>query len=159
MLIIISLYQIAIGVTSLILFARTVLNSYSNMTSGHIFLASLVTVFIGYYLYTNFCVLFRKEFSRRHLQFNIWINFIQIVQLALLNLSFKIVLGMELAPYFLYNEKLVFGIRFDVFNIKLNLSYNNSQHDLGIGINVIPLIIFLLLNRQFYKQRKSHVLA
>lgn len=158
MLVFISLYQITIGIVSLFLFTRTVLAEYGNMTNGQLFVAVLISVFLIYYLYTNFCILFKRKIKKSHLQLNIWTNFIQIVQLTLLSVSYKMVIGMEVAPFFLYSEEISFGIKYAIFNIKLNLSYDSSQHDLRVGINIIPLVIFFMLNAQFNKKDNSQVI-
>lgn len=152
MLVFISLYQIAIGIVSLFLFIRSVIEAYRDMTNGQLFIAVLVTVFLVYYLYTNFCMLFSKVVKKLHLQFNIWMNFVQMVQLTLLSVSFKIVLGMEVAPYLLYSEKVSVGVKYDIFDLRLNLSYDSTRHDLSIAVNIIPLIFFLILNARYNKK-------
>ncbi len=155
MRIFISLYQITIGIASLFLFIQPVIEAYRDMTNIQLFIAILVIVFLGYYLYTNFCMLFGRITRKIHLQFNIWMNFIQIVQLTLFSISFKIILGMEVAPFLLYSDKVGLGVKYDIFNLRFDLSYDSSQHDLRVAVNVIPLVIFLILNAQYNKKKSN----
>lgn len=97
-------------------------------------------------------MLFSKVVKKLHLQFNIWMNFVQMVQLTLLSVSFKIILGMEVAPYLLYSEKVSVGVKYDIFDLRLNLSYNSTRHDLSVAVNIIPLIFFLILNARYNKK-------
>ncbi|HEY8956612.1 MAG TPA: hypothetical protein VIM72_12420 [Chitinophaga sp.] len=66
---------------------------------------------------------------------------------------------MEVAPFLLYSEKFGFGVKYDIFSLRFNLSYDSSQHDLIVGINIIPLIIFLILNARYNKKETGSNMA
>lgn len=59
---------------------------------------------------------------------------------------------MEIAPFLLYTDRVGLGVKYDIFNFRFNLSYDSSQPDLRVAVNIIPLIIFLILNAQYNKK-------
>lgn len=62
---------------------------------------------------------------------------------------------MEVALYLLYSEKVSLGVKYDIFNLRFNLSYDSTRHDLRVAVNIIPLIIFLILNARYNKKEFS----
>lgn len=144
-------YQLAIVSISTLIFVRNLFFSFRNpsMDAGAISIAFLGMAFSFYFLYTNIILLLKdhRNFDRC-LKFNAWVNCIQIIQLGVAGITFRVVLGTELAPYIFYsNDAFYFAIRHDSFNLKLNLSFSwrTAGDYVSVGLNIIPALISIYL--------------
>ena len=86
---------------------------------------------------------------------NIGANFFQIFHLSLLGFNYNFSAGLQITPYFLYNESLTIRVILDFFNVRFQLNYE-ADNDIMVGINLIPLIIFIILNKVLRDYKKSN---
>jgi hypothetical protein len=107
-----------------------------------IVLAAL-TIFIAY---TNFALLLKREKSWRFINFNKWANFAQIIHLSIFGFTYFFVIGLKLMPYFSYAEQMSLMIIRDWFSVRFVLVFQKGVSEINVGINIIPLLIFILLD-------------
>ncbi|HMH34456.1 MAG TPA: hypothetical protein VK543_15570 [Puia sp.] len=147
MLAVINIYQIAVGIISLIVFVGTLKKSLGNDINLNLAFTSLALIaLIVYLIYTNVLMLIKKGNFKRLLQINIWVNFAQVFYLSLLGFSYYIFIGIQIMPYFLYKQNINLGVHYELFNVRFSFSYQANE-EIAFGLNLIPLILCILLNR------------
>jgi hypothetical protein len=146
---IIVVYQIIAYLVSFFAFAAGIVTTLKDPLSNDIrgvFLVIFLCILVGYMVYVNVCLLINKGNIIRFLVITMWFNFFQIFYLSLMGLKYYLYLGTMLVPFFLYNGSMIIGFHFELFTTKMNLSYSKSS-EITIGLDLIPLIICLVLDR------------
>lgn len=118
-----------------------------NLTSS--FLKFIVLSISLLMIYSNVCLLFnlKKHQFRRFIVINKWANFSQIIHLSLIGINFYLIVGIHILFYYSYDVTQKIGIGYDFIDFTLVAKYFKSDVII-VGINLIPLIIFLIYNRK-----------
>ncbi|MNE54016.1 hypothetical protein D3C80_1487740 [compost metagenome] len=112
-----------------------------------LFLFSVYSILI----ITNLFLIFSKEFTRFCLIYNLFFALSQVVHVKLLGVIYEFSSGVEIIPFISLNNGYAFGIEYDIMRIVFTLFYDSSRLGFFVGINIIPLLIFLYFLRM-YKQ-------
>jgi hypothetical protein len=146
LLIIICFYQIFSSLITLGKFVYS-LTSFS-AKNDYPFLIILVGILLTglaiFFIYTNFYLLIKKGKGKMFVTFNKWINFFQIIQVSIFGFIFYFVIGPTFMPYFCYKEDMRLLFEHDTFQLRFALSFASGNDDIEVGINIIPLILFVL---------------
>jgi hypothetical protein len=149
MLKVINIYQILIWLISTIMFGEGLVVSLGNEKNYvAAFMKLLIVTFSVYFIYTNICLLFefKKERFPNFLRLNKWVNFLQIFHLSLVGFNYYIAVGVHILLYYSYNEIQIISIGFVPYVSSIQINYQRSTAILA-GLNLIPLLIFILVNR------------
>ena len=147
LLTIINVQQIVTYGICLILFVRYAIENILGekniiFTFTLIFLIALS----AYLIYLNTFLIFKREKSNSFILIIAWLNFLQIFFVSLMGFNYFLALGVVIMPYFNYTEAMTFGVHLGVFNTDFSFYYK-YEDKIAIGINIIPLIIFIVLSR------------
>jgi hypothetical protein len=131
-----------------------------NNFSISIFLISLLVVGLAIFLaYTNFHLLIRKEKNRKFINFNKWINFLQVIELSVFGFTFYLVIGLQVMPYFSFKEDIRLLWEIHSFHISSSIFFRTGVSDIEVGINLIQLILFLTwdyISRKYFSLFSVH---
>jgi len=156
MLAIINIYQIITSLISIIFFFQDFINSFGRIRNYFkSFTSFLIIILLAYILFTNVYALFNKKKISSYLTINIWFNFIQIFYISILGINYYLLIGLQIIPYYSYLEASSFKIYFEFFSVRMGIFYK-PNNEIAIAINLIPLIIFIILNN--YKKKFFDVL-
>jgi hypothetical protein len=109
-------------------------------------LSICVIIFSVFVICSNVLLLFNsKFFLAKNLNLNKWLNFIQIVNFSVLGLSFYMIVGVHLTGYYYYDKVQEVSYTFSFYKLTIDSSYSKSNI-IFIGLNLIPLILFLVFN-------------
>jgi hypothetical protein len=145
---IIALYQIVIYSVAAYAFSFGTASDFMNISFVNelffitLFLFSVSMVLMNLSLFINFKANKKLQF----LAIQKWVNFFQIFQLSVLGLSYNFIMGTYLPVYYYYDDHQIFGASFDILKFHATISYVKSNL-IFVSLNIIPIIIFYLLNR------------
>jgi len=145
---IISLYQLLVWIVALYYFMTVLYSSIfidNDLTSVFIL---LIFIYLSVWLiFSNFCLLFklRSNHYKKYLVLNFWSNFFQIFQLSLLGFNYLFAFGVYIVLGYSDQANQVF-LSTKLFQTLIALNYTPSNL-IRCGVNVIPLIIFIVLNK------------
>jgi hypothetical protein len=146
---IISTYQISVWIIAQFMFIRLFIKYLfiDNKSIGLIFLL-IIMIFSIFFIFSNICLLFnfQKQYFNKFLNLNIWTNFFQIFHLSLVGFTYYFEIGPQISPYYSYDNNWDISIALSPFESSFGLKYFDSNLILA-GISLIPLIIYILLNR------------
>ena len=155
MLKVINVYQSIAYLVCLEVFIESFVNSFTkNLNLGRAFTSLLLIVLISYVIYSNISLLISKKRQLQFIKLNLWFNFFQIFYISLLGFTFYLLLGIQIMPYVQYIDRITFGVHTESFNSGTSLSYVQGN-EISLGINLIPLITFIYLDRFSKKLRIS----
>jgi hypothetical protein len=148
LLIAVSLYQIVSSLISLVIFERAVIGFFStNQLNWILYLSTLALIVAGIFIiYSNILLLTSCTKSKRLIRWNKWINFIQIFQLSIFGFTYQFVIGLEILLHMVYSDKIYFGLHTASFNMKFIIFFESGVSFWMVGVNVIPLLIFLFFD-------------
>lgn len=119
-----------------------------------VFILSMVFIALAIFVvYANFKLL-KREKSKRLVNFNKWLNFFQIIQLSIYGFTIYFVMGLEFMPYFSYKEQMKILWEISSFNIRSSIAFTSGIDAIEVGVNIVPLILFILWD---YVSRKLFV--
>lgn len=156
MLKIVSVYQIIIWLVSLAFLVKDVISSVLMNSVFFTLLTMILAVFSVIFIYVNVCVLFecKIKYFQTFLKINLWTNFLQIFHLSLLGVTYYIAIGLHILIYYSYGDIQEFRLGLDYFQTKFGLNFNASNMII-IGINLIPLLLFIFFNRKIKLLRET----
>ena len=144
-------------VVSLLFFFRQ-----NNFSISILFFASLAGALAVFIMYTNFHLLIAREKNIKFINFNKWINFLQIVELSVFGFTFYLVIGPQVMPYFSFKENIQLLWELHSFHISSSIFFRTGINNIEVGINLIQLILFFVwdyLSRKYFSaqpQLQSH---
>jgi len=143
---VINIYQIIIYLICLSTFVlQAIENLERKMNLIFAFTYILLIVLSAYSIYLNAILLFRKNKPRSFISLVAWLNFLQIFYFSIMGLTYFLFLGPVIMPYFNYTDSMSLGVHFDLLNSNFSLYYKENDK-IAIGINLIPMVIFILLS-------------
>ena len=150
---IVNVFQIGSCLIGCFFILRSFLSFFSQSTpSVAVYVFTILLLALAFAIvYTNILLFFEKEKSKKLLSFNRWVNFAQIFYFSLFGFVYYLTIGLVVRPFFLYTDGMKFGIDTDSFNIRSTLYFTSGVTDIGIGINLVPLILFLFFEAYLNK--------
>lgn len=148
--------QIISSLISLIVFCSSIL-SIVRINGFYLSLPFLTIFFLSltfFFIYTNFFLIRNFPKNKKYLEFNIWINFLQMIQISIFGFTYYFAMGFEIVPVFSYSDHVSFLLGYEFFNIRMKVFFQSGMNDINVGLNIIPLIIFILLN--FISKKSNH---
>jgi|688.fasta_scaffold192198_2 hypothetical protein len=97
------------------------------------------------YLYKN-----KKKFKSTYIKINVYVNLLQIITISVLGFSYDFVLGPRVMPYLGYQQTIDIRFLFNIIISRFSLFYTTST-GIFVGINIVPLIIFFILLKEYDK--------
>ena len=146
MLAFICVYQIASSLISLAAYLLSffVALKYQDLSGLTASVSILMGGLTGFFIYTNFYLLLNLGKSKKFLEFNKWINFIQVIHLYLFGFIFYLVIGLTVMPSFIYNETMNVKLISGSFTVRFSILFQQGRSDINVGINIIPLILYVM---------------
>jgi hypothetical protein len=145
---VIAVYQIFVWGYSLVLYLKLGISLISRNGSNFLLIIQLMLIIaIIFLLYTNICLLvgIYKKYLSFFLRVNMWSNFIQVFYFSILGLTFYCAFGFFVLLYFSYDRSMEIAVRHSLFESAIGINFDTENSILNIGINVIPLVTFILL--------------
>jgi len=109
---------------------------------------------------TNWKLLFAKTSKNFHkyLLLNEWVSFFQIIKFKLIGFFYFFSYGAEVILYYVNQDSAHnAGIKYNLFDLRFKISYLSKETTLLIGLNVVALLIFLILNRLTNLKDKNYL--
>lgn len=152
----INIYQIFSSTLLLFMFVMRIPNLYNEgLTFDTILILFTLILFSASLIYTNWYLLTDKmKWRIKFLKFNQYINLFQVFTLSLFGFTYDFVFGPKIMPYLSYGSTIDVMFFADFFNTRLSIFYKPSTVIL-IGVNFIPLVLYILLSNEFKKYPKS----
>lgn len=105
----------------------------------------------AFLFYTNIYLFIKLEkFKFTYIKINLYVNLLQIITISLLGFSYDFVLGTRVMPYLGYQQTIEIRFLFNLIISRFSLFYTSST-GIFVGINIVPLIIFFLLLKEYDK--------
>jgi hypothetical protein len=156
---VIAIYQIIIWSYAVFLFTELTVKCFLAALPLIIIFSQLVVVaFSSFFIYTNICFLFnlKKKFFSKFLNVNIWTNFFQIFNISIMGFTYYVTIGIHFFLFFSYDNNdwdILLSHSF-FYEASYGVKFFNSTLIMA-GVNLIPLLIFILLERLKAKSNKS----
>jgi len=154
------IYQIAIWIITVYGYSAGILNSIWTNKDSVSFMASIaVIVFSVIVLISNLYLLIGNNTSKyfKNLVFNKWLNFLQIINISLLGLSFYLTVGIQILVYYIYDNSQRISLVYGFFKLRLNCTYVESNI-IFVGVNILPLFLFFIFNKVI-EQKKLKMIS
>jgi hypothetical protein len=144
----IALYQIIIYFLACwaIIFGSTTFLQDNSLSNPLISISILI--FSGCMILMNLSLIFNfaEKIKFRVLVIQKWVNFLQIFQLSILGVIYNFIAGIYIVAYYYYDDHQLLGMGYDTLKFQWALAYKNGNI-IFLGLNVIPIVIFFLLNK------------
>jgi hypothetical protein len=114
------------------------------MSIGLLFFSTLVAGYVGYVFFKNFIFLVGKRDYETVLKVNQIFCILQLIHVSIFGMVVYFTAGPEITPAFFYSDQFLWQVRVHSFNIRLNVSYHQKDNDINAGINLVPLVYFIL---------------
>lgn len=98
-----------------------------------------------YVLYINAEYITNRKVTERFKSSNQWFNFVQLLQLSLLGVTFYFLSGPAIVPEFIYGDR-VSGQLFVDYGFKFAFAFSRNGNDLYVGVNLIPILYLYLFH-------------
>jgi hypothetical protein len=156
-------YQITIWLISTIYYFFGMINSILPNKDSISLVGSFIVLFFSIIIvWSNIYLLLNKNNIRlilKSLQFNKWINLIQILNFSLIGINIYMIIGIRLMALYLYDNTQKLAIDYGFFRFQSEISYVKSDI-IFVGINIIPIILYIIFNKsiQGYKEIMTPVI-
>lgn len=143
----ISLYQLLVWLVGLYYFMTVLYNSIVDNDLTSVFILLIFISLSVWLIFSNFCLLLKLRINhyKKYLVLDFWSNFFQIFQLSLFGFNYLIAFGFYIVLGYSDQANQVF-LSTKLFQTLIALNYAPSNL-IRCGVNVIPLIIFIVLNK------------
>ncbi len=153
-----NVYQITIWLISAIYYFFGIKNSILPNKDSISLVGSIIVLFFSIIIvWSNFYLLLNKNNIRlilKSLQFNKWINLIQILNLSLLGINIYMIIGIRLMALYLYDNTQKLAIDYGFFRFQSEISYIKSDI-IFVGINIIPIILSIIFNKSIQRYEEN----
>jgi len=150
MLFVLNIYQILSCCISMAMFIRSLLAVPKQTMNLELYPGAIVLLLLPLFIiYSNIQLLFNKEKKKKYFDINKWFNFVQLFQLSFFGYTFYLIIGLDLTPSIFYSDNIKFVFQSFFFTLRLNLSYHPSDSSINAGINLIPLLSLIILDKAF----------
>jgi hypothetical protein len=147
--------SIVISFSKLVVSELFFLKKQNNFSISIFLISFLIAGLAIFVAYTNIQLLIRKEKNRKFINFNKWINFLQVIELSVFGFTFYLVIGLQVMPYFSYKESIRVLWEIRSFHISSSIFFRTGVSDIEVGINLIQLTLFFIwdyISRSYFSQ-------
>ena len=158
-----NVYQIIIWLITAIYYFFGMINSILPRKDSISLVGSFIVLFFSIIIiWSNIYLLLNKNSIRlvlKNLQFNKWINLIQILNLSLIGINIYFIIGVRIMVIYLYDNTQKLAFDYGFFTFQSEISYVKSDI-IFVGINIIPIILYIIFSKsiQGHEEKIAHVM-
>ena len=153
MLLALNIYQILSCCISMVIFTRSLVNVSTQKMNPELYFVSILLLMLPVFIiYSNVHLIYSKRKREIHLAIKQWFNYLQIFQLSIFGYAYYLIVGLDFTPSIFDVDKINFKIQSYFFTERFNLSYHAGDSSIIAGINLVPLVCAIVLEKGGIKQ-------